>query len=94
MPTTNDTEADESNRTTTSDAPLGTAEVVLDVSPETYERPHKEYCRAIDEGNPLGLDYFLFNRTATGCYVTVDGEPVDVCPRSTSTTNRLTHERR
>jgi hypothetical protein len=72
------TATDESNRTTSDrDAPLGTAEVVLDVSPETYERVHEEYLRAVDEGYPLGFDDFLFNRTATECYVTVDGEPVD-----------------
>jgi len=76
MSRNDDTATDESNRTTT-DAPLGTAEVVLDVSPEVYALAHEEYCRAVDEGYPLGFDDFLFNRTATECYVTVDGEPVD-----------------
>jgi len=76
MSRNDDTATDESNRTTT-DAPLGTAEVVLDVSPETYERVHEEYLRAVDEGYPHGFDAFVFNQTATECYVTVDGEPVD-----------------
>jgi len=58
-------------------APLGTAEVVLDVAPETYERVHEEYCRAVDEGYPHGFDAFVFNNCDTDCYVTVDGEPVD-----------------
>jgi hypothetical protein len=76
MPGTDDTAtATESNRTTT-DAPLA-AEITVDVSPETYERAHEEYCRAVDEGYTGSFDGYILSNTPADVTVEVDGEPVD-----------------
>jgi len=56
---------------------LGDAEVRIDVDPDTYERLHTEYCRAVEHGYTDGFDTFAFNYCSTDCYVTVDREPAD-----------------
>jgi hypothetical protein len=57
--------------------PLGSANVQIDVDPDTYERLHAEYCQAVERGHPDSFDIFAFNHCSTDCYVTVDGSPVD-----------------
>jgi hypothetical protein len=56
---------------------LGDAEVRIDIDPDTYERLHAEYCRAIERGYSDNFDTFVYNYCSTDCYVTVDGEPID-----------------
>lgn len=75
--TTTPTESDTPDEHAPATVPLGDAEVRIDVDPDTYERLHAEYCRAVERGYADSFDVFAYNHCSTDCYVTVDGEPAD-----------------
>jgi len=57
--------------------PLGSADVQIDVDPDTYRRLHAEYSRVAENGYPEGFATFAYNHCSLTVSVTVDGEPVD-----------------
>ena len=57
---------------------LGSAEVRIDVDPDTYERLRAEYRCVVEHGYSAGFDTFAFNYCSTSeFHVTVDGERVE-----------------
>ena len=56
---------------------LGSAEVRIDIDPDTYECLRAEYRRVVKHGYSAGFDSFTFNYSSTEFHVTVDGERVE-----------------
>ena len=56
---------------------LGSAEVRIDVDPDTYERLRAEYRHAVAHGYSDGFETFAYNYCSLEHRVEVEGEPVD-----------------